>query len=626
MPTLYYHVEAPGVNILNTVTDQAVGGLLNELGLTPYFKDSVYILNQFTASSQYDDGSGAINLIKNRCDVNVSYVLDKSQVPWPVETPYTTTAYGIRSDKKGTHTPILSDVKSGIFIEHYTVACAANMDFVLTFQTYDDATRAIDTIQTKYKGSLIQSPFDLSFSYPVSMSLFEYLVAVFKAKTDYQSKTLLDYLKDVQRTEISFDIRKSQLTDPNADKELMIRCQQLRCLAQLTMDQKEPETDRIESLPDSYKISFNMVLQFGRPNLIAVNTPISVDNTLLPDALFANVIANYHYNPYVHGLYQDTLCSDFMKRTYGNYNYASQIIRFPIYDDWFSVDRQYAYFEYRPLLIAHFTLDGPTSTIDLKQLSDIQLHPVVLDILKRTGNAVFNYGGLFNIGVYAGDLRLGSELVSLSDDLILTITSSRPDKVYHLMLSETTNLKKTDVAWDPLLIEYRYFFPLTIERNLQSLIDKRYFFIAYDDSLLTLISNLEHKGKLKTLLQTMVSLGECTNAIYSYTQNPSQLAEYLTATQSLRTDYAIPTGTDATSVLIQQYYSTIASIQGRSLFVAFIEQCLIGGYTTLNMVPSQYLKPNQTTYPYSNVEGGFYGFNTPLRVLNYTIRPEQRSQ
>lgn len=644
MPSLYYRIDAPGINILDTVTQQVVTGLLDELDLVNLFTNAVYIAQSFSAYSQYDDGDGSVALNKNRCDVVVNYIMDKSQVPWPVETAYTTTALGLRSDKKGNHSPVLIDQDAGIIIEHYTVACGIEMEFKMNFQTFDDACRAFDTIQSKYKGALIQSPFDISFAYPVSMGILEYLTAVYQAKTDYTTKTLLDYISDKKISDISFDIRKSQLTDVDADKELMVRCQQINCLAQLTMDQKEPDPVRVGQLPDSFTLNFSLVFQFGRPNLVVIHTPISVDNTVLPYGLFENLLINYHYNPEVTGLYSDLLVGDMMKRSYGNYRNSAQIVRSPVYDDWFVVDNQYRYYEYRPILIAHFTLDGSVTTIDLKALGDIQLHPTILAILKETGSAVFGYGGIFNIGVYANELRLGEELLSIDENLILTINSNRPDKSYHLVISETTAITKTDPVWDQLLIRYRYFFPLTIERNLEHLIEKRYFFTAFNDDFLILIGRLGKQNHLREVLTAMVAVGEITNEIFSYTQNTSQLADYLVYTQSQRTDYTTPipltilvdeTGSpipdpDGSLLIavnqriadVNTYYSEITSVFGRSLFVAFIEQCLLKGYMTLDDIPDQYIQPDQTIYPYTQSPGGFYGFNTPLRVLKFDIRPE----
>jgi len=671
MPSLYYRVEATGKNVLDIVTQQVVTGLLDELDLTDILKDSVYLLQSFSAYSQYDDGSGAISLNKNRCDVEVTYIMDKAQVPWPVETPYTTTAYGLRADKIGTHTPILIDTDAGILMEHYTVACGIDMNFTLNFQTFDDAAKTFDTIQSKYKGTLIQTPFDISFSYPVSMAMYKYLMSVYQAKTDYTNKQLIDYINDKKVTEISFDVRKTQLTDPNADQELMVRCQELSCLALLTMDQKEPEVQRVEQLPESFLINFSLQFQFGRPSLIAIHTPVSVDNTVLPFALFENITNTYHYNPYVTGVYSDLMVNEFMRRSYGNYRHAEQIVRIPIYDDWFTTDHLYQYYEYRPFVIAHFTLDGTTTTIDLKLLDDVQLHSIVQEIIRDTGNDVFDYGGLFHIGVFANNLRLDKELVSIDDDLILTINSNRTDQQYHFVISETTAITKTDPKWDETLIKYRYFFPMTIERNLNHLIKKRYFYIAYDNSLLSLISKLMIKGQLKALLTSMIAAGEDTNEIYSYTQNAAQLADYLVYTKSQRTNYTIPkvdpNDPDSSDItIIDQYYekeggyyvlkgedgkplynedgsfqtgytplpvpTTLplllnqASFSGRSLFVAFVEQCLIAGYLTLDTIPEQYIRPNQTMYPYTPVSGGYYGFNTPLRVLEYNIRPERRTE
>lgn len=661
MPTIYQRIEEQGSSILDVVTQQVVTGLLDELDMTKIFEDSVYILHSFSAYSQYDDGTGSVSLQKNRCDVDVSFVMDKTQVPWPVDNAHSTTAYGVAKNQRGTHTPIFYDKKAGILIEHRTVACALDMEFKLTFQSIDNATKYFDIIKSKYTGSLVGRPFDLVFSYPVSRSLFNYLASVYDAKADFANKSLVDYIDAMKVGEISFDVRKSELTKENADVAMMVRCQQMGCVAQLTMDQKEPDVERIDQLPDSFGITFQYQIQFARPHLVVIHTPLSVDNKLLPYEFFENIEHTAHHNNQVTGVFSDLMIHEYAKRSYGDFRNMGQIVRLPTYDDWFSADGQYAFYEYRPVLIAHFTLDGPVTQIDLKQLDDLQLHSVVQTIIRETGNEVFNYGGLFNLAVYANDLRLGQELVSIDDDLILTIRSDRPDKIYHLMISETTAIKKTDPKWDYLLIRYRYFFPMTIERNLEHLIKKRYFYIAYDDSFLNLINRLNAKGQLKPLLTKMVADDEDTNEIFSYTQNASQLADYLVYTQSKRKNYKHPLLNTGLAVndaqILSQYYEREgefyvlhsangerlfgedgklllgysplpdlplllqgASIHGRSLFVAFIEQCLIAGYIGIDDIPTQYLQYNEKIYPYANSAGGYYGFNSPIRVFKYNIR------
>lgn len=619
MPTLYYRVEAPGVNILKSVGDDVRDGLLSELDLARYFKDAIYTMSSFMSSSRYSDEDNTPTLTKNRCDVDISYIMDKSQVPWPVDSPYTTSAYGMRASTRGNHTPILVDEKAGIFIEHQTVAAALEMNFTLSFLTFDDATRAFDSIKSRYHGSLIQAPFDLKFSYPVTTGMLEFLYSVYKSKKGYEQKTLFDYINDTKVSDISFDIRKSDLTNPNADRELMIRCHQLRCIAQVTMDQKEPEVARENDVPDYYTISFSAVFQFGRPNLIAAHTPVSVDNTSLPKELFKNVTREDHYDPTAEGIYQDLLCDGFMRDHQGDYNRASRVIRLPEYDNWWCVDQQYQLYKYRPFIIAHITLDGPVTTLNLRQLDDIKLHPIVQDIFAKTKNEIFRYGGLFNIGVYADRLRLGEELVSLDEDLNLTIRSDRPDKVYHIVLSETTELYYTDPKWDEILIKYRYFFPMTVARNLNTLIDKRYLVVAYDNLLLSLISRMIERGQLKSVLETMIELGEDGPLIYQYTQNPSQLADYLAYTMSKRKDYTLPATSDPHYAIVAEYYATKASTEGRSLLVAFLEQALILGYVSLQNVPDEYLDVNRSIYPYYTTSGKYYGFNTPFRVLSVDI-------
>lgn len=664
MPTIYQRIEAQGSSILDIVTNQVVTGLLDELDLTKLMNNAVYILHSFSAYSEYDDRNGGITVNKNRCDVTVDFIMDKTQVPWPVENVRTTPALGVSGMTKGSQTPFLFDKKSGVLMEYHTTPCALDMDFILNFQNYDTAAKTFDTIKNKYSGGHLGPPFDLIFSFPLGRASIDFLSAVYSRKSDYANKGLVDYIQDMQVSPVSFDIRKSQLTDPKADKMLMVGCRQLSCVAQLTMDQAEPDTDYVDKLPDAFTISFKFQIQFGRPSVIAIHTPLVIDNDNLPYSFFENNIVTHHHNNAVTGAFSDYMVHEYAKRSYGDYRNNAQVIRIPTYDDWFKVDRQYSYYEYRPIVIAHFALDGPVSTIDLKLLDDLQLHPVVQSIIRETGDEIFSYGALFNIGVYANDLRLGGDLVSIDEDLILTIQSNRPDKSYHLVISETTALKKTHPKWNGLLIRYRYFFPMTIERNIKHLVDNKYLYIDYDNSFLNLISKLGQQGELKGVLSEMIRLGEDTNELYSYTQNASQLADYLVYTQSKRSNYPHPLWNTNLPVndaaILANYYETEggyyvlkgsdgsllfgedgklllgydelpalplllqgASIHGRSLFVAFIEQCLIAGHITLNDVPIQYLRYDRTIYPYANVSGGYYGFNTPLRILRYNLRPQR---
>lgn len=621
MPSFYNLVDAPSVNILDTVANQVITGLISELGLTTTFENALYIVKSFSSNSAYDDGNGAPKVSKRRCDVDVHYIIDKSQVPWPNDTSYNTTANGMRSDKKMTHTPILVDQDANVYIENTTAACGIEMSFTMSFETYDEAVRAFDSIQTRYKGSLVQRPFDIDFSYPVGKNLLMFLFFVYKSKSQYADKTFFDYVNDYKSTEISFDIRKSQLTDPNADRELMIRAGQLNSMAQLTMDQREPEAVMQDQLADYFTINFTFVVQFGRPDVIIVHTPVSIENNLVPQQFFANAQVTYHYNPDVAGLYQDLTIHETMQRSYGDFNRSGQIIRLPEYDDWYTSDAQYQKYKYRPLLIAHFTLDGPITQIDLNNIPGASLNPVVKQIMVDTKDAIFDYGGLLQLGVYADDLRLGTDLVSLDENLILTVQSTRPDRCYHLILSETTDLYQTDSTWNNVLLKYRYFFPLTIERNLNRLITQRMFVVRADDYLLTIVNRMNIQGVLGNVLRQMVADGETDQSIFGYTQNATQLLEYLAITPSERQDFVVPD-----DPILQEYYSTIASPESRSLLVVFIEWALLLGELNINDVPEQYLQPNPEAFPYLPVSGGYYGFNTPLRILNVNTNIERHSQ
>ena len=619
MPTIYHRVEAPSRGILQKTSEMIVNGLLLDLQLDEYMQNAIYIGSNFTAYSDYTDENGAPNLVRNRCDVKAEYVLDKAQVPWPVDSRYNTTAMGRRADQAGTHPLVLIDKDASIIIEYLTIASAIELDFDLIFQSYDDAVRALDTIQSKFRGSMVKAPFDIPVAFPVSFSLMEFLVAVWKRKSDYANKKFIEYINDKKITQISFDVRKTQLAETNPDVELKIRTIASDCPLQVTMDMKEPEPEKIDQLADSFHVRFTASLQYPRPVAIIVNTPVSVDNQLLPSELFSSVDVVNHYNPAANLIWENIFLQQATDHSNIGRKEFSPMVRVPYYDDWYVNDPSYNSFGYKPLATIHFTLDGPTTTIDLNNLGDIALHPVALDILKQAGPNALDLGSLLYVSIYADDVIMSGDTVSMDNNGIITVNSNRPDKTYHLMISETTDIQHANAIWNDLLLKYRYFFPMTIMRNVSYLIKRGYFVIGVSNDFFNVMTKLASNGRLRALVDEMVNNGDCTNEIYAFGMTSDQLISYLNNHSSLNENYTLPIDNSDESIRLRQYYGTIASVYSRSLTTVLFGLAVAHGDIDISEVPSTTFGPNRTIYPLYNSDGGYYGYNAPFRVLNGTI-------
>jgi hypothetical protein len=618
MTTLYHRVEDQSRSILYNTAETVVKALLEDIGQSEYMEEAIYITSGFTTTSDYTDGNGNVNMIRNRCNVKLEYVLDKSQVPWPVETPYTTTASLRGVGNVGRHPLVLIDADSSVMIEYQTVPCALNLDFELIYQSYDDALRAMDVLMTKYRGTLLTAPFDIPLDMSVPRSLIEFLVFVYTSKEDYKNKTFLQYLQDKQITRFGFDVRKSDIGSDDPFVELKVHAIQSGAQCQVTMDQNEPEADMVDNLPDSFSVKFRAQFQFGRPIAFIVNCQPAIDNNLIPAELFSSKTAQGHYNPKMSTLYDNIGFSTTFSTSADGRGQFVRFNRYPEYDDWVPRDSLYLKFEYNPLLIQHFTLDPGVTQIDLKAMGDIELNPIAIDILTVGGQSVLEFGSLLHVGIWADDTQMTSG-VSISDDLVVSIDTSIKSRNYRLVISETTNIQYTDLMWNSILMKYRYFFPLTIARNISELIDVGCFVTTVDSGFYSTLVNMSNAGTLGTVLSKMIADGDDTSVLLGYASTTDQLTSYLVDRNSMVRNYTLPTDASAESVKLRYYYSKYASVKSRSLLTVFVGIAFSKGYLAEEDIPSVNFEPNREVFPLFTTDGGYYGINTPFRVLSGTI-------
>ena len=616
MPRIYHRMESTGYHILNAIVDEVVNGILDKIDALKYMKDAIYTLHSFSSYSSSNDRNGTITFIKDRCDVNARFILDPQAVPWPNLSPYSTPAYGLRSDLSGNHRCIFADEDDYVHLEEYTTPAAIDMDFTLTFQTFDATMRVFDMLKILNVGTVSDAVFDLSYGYPLTNSMMQMLMAVYRTKTDFNGD-FIDYLKKYQLNPINFDIRKSQLVDDRADVELMVRCQQLMCQGLLTFDQTEPTVIRENNLPSSYTLEFNFKIQFGRPIMIVGVLPVIANNQHLPICLFERDMTSY--NPYVSGQCQDPWMDPGILMNYKHYIQTNQLVRFPSYDDWRISDHTLNNFSYKPFIIGAFTLDDPVTTLDILHLDDVTMSPIAKEMMLELGSEIFGVEGIFNISIFGDNLRLSESLLSIDDNLVVTVNATAKAAHYYLVISELQNIQFLNPKWYPMILKYRYFFGTTIMRNLDFMVYNRYFNITTKNDYINLLSKMSMDGTLATAVTNLLRNGDATGEILQYITHPTFLADYTTHTQANNPSPTVPTGTDTGSVNCAAYMTTICEPSSRSLYNAVIEQALLMSVIDLDTIPESYLR-TPDGYPYGPNQGGFRDFSTPLRVLSYHYR------
>ncbi len=606
MPMIYLKVPEVGTRIIDPVTEQLIESVLGKLGIRQYFGDSIFIDNGRTAASQSDDGLDNINLQRNRCDVKVETLYNPSEQFWDTTTDASNTASGSAPRYTPQYQKIFFDRDAQVSIQELTMPFGLVLTFDLEFLTYDAAQQAISALIAQNYGTTVNNTHDVVFSYPVTMQMMTVLYAVYKCKQDYAQKTFYQYVQDMATANYSFNVRTYDIGKPNPVTQYVVKRQQINCQALLEFTQNEPEPKREEKLPIAYTLQFVYRLQFGRPNTLQISIPAVVENHALPHGLFVS-ISNSSL-PLLPQVMQTSFFTNTGRDLYSRYSQKEALVRFPAYDDYvIPLSSQLRIYKFNPLLIGITTLDSPVTVVDFTALGNVSLHAFVRAILSQHSNAdVIGYQGLFNITVFSNDLPLDPSLLIFDPQTLqVSFSASRIKNTYRIVLSEQTNLKMLDPKWYPVLLQYRYFFPLTIARNLNFLCTMNYFTITSDDALCRLVRHVIALGQMDNLLTSLITAGAASYEVRQFTQTIEQFADYICNTKA---------GIIAGETLLDDV--------SRTVFDAFCDACVQAGYITETARPQKYLRTPKG-YPYGPGQGGTDSLQIPLRVFNITLAPHK---
>lgn len=604
MSILYTRVTEVGPRVIDPVTDQIVAMFTKKLAVDELIGANVVIDNDRTAVSLVDDGEGNINMSNDRLVVTVDEHFSPTEQHWPDYPDYNTLSAGTSKRYSHMYQPLFIDADAGFAIREMTASFGLTLRFRFEFLSYDVATEVLTALYDMDVGNQVNYVQDIVVNYPITMGVLKALYSVYRCKQDYKSKSLWEYFVDHVTSDVQVDARREDLLAPERWDNLQLAVGfkriQMDCRGKVNCDQNKPEVMKVEQCPNAYVVEFEYLLQFGRPDVLQITMPISVDQQMLPSRMFDKL--QFGFLSFLSGTMQDNAYDTVIKQIMSAGKDGMKCIaRFPYYDNWdvpytSPVKRR----GYQPLVIGLTLLDnlttGGSSMSFSPQLDDVVLSDFVKEIMAlHQASDIFTLNALFNITVYADDVPLDPSLLTWDPKtLTVAFSGSRISSQYRVVLSETTDLKQVNPQWYPVLLKYRYYFPLLIMRNLDQLSKLGFYTIESTPDLCKLILKARARGMFQPILRKMVAAGDADSSIYQFTQTSTQFADYISNTESLKG------GVD------------------RSLFTAFIEQAIAAGLTTKTTAPGLYLK-SPKGYPYGPHQGGFDGFSLPLRVFNTVI-------
>jgi hypothetical protein len=309
---------------------------------------------------------------------------------------------------------------------------------------------------------------------------------------------------------------------------------------------------------------------------------------------------NYGADIWQYGVSQDLGYQAFLDSTR---TLPIPILRYPSYNDFVPSCPSITRAKFQPILIAGFPLDdGPETIIDLVDYPDnMRINPILKEIMLAHGRYLFTTDGLVNVSVYVNDVRLDKDFLSIDENLHLTVAVKNKLKRYNVVISEATDLRQISPQFLQLLIKYRSFYPLTILRNIETLIKSGFFKIDGSNGYLLFIMKMFQLGLIDGQVADLILLGHITASAYGYMQTVEQFADYLLTTQSL--------------------------ISPDMMSDVYIEYCISKGLISNTEVSFRNLL---TKYGYPvltqnrTISGG--AINLPLRIFRTTIIPAKETQ
>lgn len=520
MPLRDMIVEQSSTSIIEPISKQITYIVLRNIGCKEQFGDNVYLINDWTKPSLTADEDHNALISKDRCDVKMVVSWNPTELKWDIFSFKYTQAYGITKSFDKTLVPVFHDKTAGVRLVEHQVPCTMTLEFALQFKNRESALMAISAINnTSLKDSVINFH-DLSYYYPISVDMLTSLYQIYLLRKDtLNGMSFSTYLTIGTHTAAQY---LKQRVGQKA--EMIIKRQDIQAIGVLEYNQSAPMIEEQDRSIDRFVVNFTYTIQFARPDVLRLDFPVVICNMMVPKWLLR--IQEQNYLATVYGIFQEMSVTGYLRDTLSN---IPVVVRLPEYDDFRPPSQPVIGAGFAEFFDAVVLLDeiSPT-TIDLLALgSDVRLHRTAVEIMQLHGTEIFDTTGLYNIAVYANDRQVDPSLLTIDENLVLTIAMRDKTKRYHLVISEATQLQSLARKWLDVLIQYRTFFPITIIRNLQVLIDQKYCYIDRTNRILMVVNRAIKSLFIDGQIAALIKAHHLPHYAYSYATTAEQFVDYL---------------------------------------------------------------------------------------------------
>jgi hypothetical protein len=228
---------------------------------------------------------------------------------------------------------------------------------------------------------------------------------------------------------------------------------------QVEFSEDKPQEETDGQSVSTYNVSMTISTQFNYPSKLFLKYPVIINNKEIHENFIpSSIAAPYRAMDGRHSTYDIERMRDHLENFIHINKWNKFPKRIPFYDDWcVPLDSPLLGHGYDPFLIVSFTLDGPTTLLDiqgeLNPDTGLKLRDEIITILQFQKDNTFRFSSLINATVFSGDKILDHTLLSLLPSGNIEVKCNLKSRLHHLVLSyvgDPTRLNR-DLPWEVIL-------------------------------------------------------------------------------------------------------------------------------------------------------------------------------
>lgn len=479
------------VSIIRPISEQIGFKVLEYLGIVRFFKDvrtyNIYYHNDIEALSKFRDDSYKAKVTHNRADITIEPIFNPAEVAFEYFNFNHDLITGLNKNMKADTYPVFKDSRAKIELHEYSIPASIKLTYSIKVKELEQIDLIRSAIYTKFNLHNFHKYNSITYQYSLPNYLLLVLYKLYNMKNISESLSFKEYIKIGSNNGI-ITVRDKTQTD---QFQLYIDKPTVFCLGKLSYEYGQSDKDKKNQVVDRYAIEFTYDIQFGKPHLLQLSYPVSIDNQLIPEELITNKKENIskkelHPEKSFNAAYRSSATD----RTIIKNQYPTII--FPLEDSLIT--------KKTPLTLNNHIIFQAILKIEQSQSGenyiDIRLKEDVFPLLSADHDIgaletfmllekrnIFSNYEFVTLLVFRDDVVVEKSKINLDEDLrLLILDNISINSTYRLVITLNTRLQSCNKEVIKELLTYNQYTSLILQNNLNFLIQKKYIKTVIDNS------------------------------------------------------------------------------------------------------------------------------------------------